>query len=123
VAEVVLAFKDGAEVNARVMIDTGASQGVILRYPFASSHGLLEKGGGTSTAPSLASGTLSLVALPVRELRIGSLRIAGPAVKAFRQPTGSGGYTETDGLLGNDVLRRYRVTFDYAHRRMLLEPL
>jgi hypothetical protein len=40
---------------ARLMVDTGASQAIFLRYPFASEHRLIDANGQRSSAPSLAT--------------------------------------------------------------------
>ena len=110
------------DVTALLMIDTGASQAVMLRHPFTESHGLFRLAESTSTSDSLAHGPTAYVQLPARELRLGRWKFANPNVKANQVRSGSGAYTETDGILGNDILRRFRVTFDYARKRMLLEP-
>jgi hypothetical protein len=40
----------------------------------------------------------------------------------YTSPAGAGGDTETDGALGNEVLRRFTATFDYARKRLYLRP-
>jgi hypothetical protein len=107
---------------ARLMVDTGASQGVILRHPFATAHGLFALGGAQTTAPSLASGTRTLTEIPVEQIEMGTWTFDRPPVLAFAEPTGSGGYTETDGLIGNALLSRFVLYVDYARKRMLFEP-
>jgi Aspartyl protease len=120
----VLEFDSRERLDARLMVDTGASQTVILRHPFARRHQLLELGpdGPTRIAPSLASGDLKLVRLPARRLRVGSWSFDDPFVQAHRESIGSGAYTDTDGVIGNEVLRRFRLTVDYSRRMLGLEP-
>jgi hypothetical protein len=117
-------FVGRERLDARLMVDTGASQTVILRHPFARRHQLLELGpdGPTRIAPSLASGDLKLVRLPARRLRVGSWSFDDPFVQAHRESIGSGAYTDTDGVIGNEVLRRFRLTVDYSRRMLGLEP-
>jgi hypothetical protein len=109
------------------MVDTGASQGVILRYPFANSNGLLDlamnRGGQGTRAPSLASGELKLVEVPVDRVSLTKWTFDRPQVLAFREPTGSGAFTESDGLIGNALLARFNLTVDYPRKRLLLEPV
>lgn len=112
-----------AAVPARLMIDTGASQAVILRYPFANQHQLFEGPVATTTSETVAVGRRTFVTIPVEELTIGHWTFRKPGVKAYGTPAGAGGYTTTDGLLGNDVLRHFRVTFDYSRKRVLLEKM
>jgi Aspartyl protease len=107
----------------RLMVDTGASQAAVLRYPFASQHRLLEGPVDTTTSETTASGRRAFVTIPVEELTIGQWTFRKPGVKVYGSAAGAGGYTSTDGLLGNDVLRHFRVTFDYSRKRILLEKM
>jgi predicted aspartyl protease len=116
-------LSDGRSLNARLVIDTGASQGVILRYPFASNFVASASRRRPQEANSLASGTLSLVEVPVEEVSIGGWTFDHPDVLAHREPTGSGAFTSTDGLIGNTLLRRFQLFIDYPHERLLLKPL
>lgn len=109
-------------LDARLMVDTGASQAVFLRYPFATTHQLIDPAGQRTTAPSLADGTRTLIDVPVEQVSIGSLTFDRPHVRAFAEPAGSAGATDTDGLIGNTLLSRFTVYVDYARKRMLFEP-
>ena len=124
VVPVALEFQSRDRLHARLMVDTGASQTVILRHPFAERHQLLGLAPDAQTriAPSLASGELKLVRLPARRLRLATWWFDDPFVQAHREPIGSGGYTDTDGVIGNELLRRFRVTVDYSRRTLGLEP-
>lgn len=110
-------------LDARLMIDTGASQAVFLRYPFATTHQLIDPAGQRTTAPSLADGTRTLIDVPVEQVSIGSLTFDRPHVRAFAEPAGSAGATDTDGLIGNTLLSRFTVYVDYARKRVLFEPV
>lgn len=122
---------DGRSLSARLVIDTGASQGIILRYPFASNFVASALRRKPQDAPerkpqeanSLAGGTLSLVDVPVEEVSIGGWTFDHPDVLAHRDPTGSGAFTSTDGLIGNTLLQRFQLFIDYPHQRLLLKPL
>jgi hypothetical protein len=119
-----LEFESRERLDARLMVDTGASQTAILRHPFARRHQLLELApdGPTRIAPSLASGDLKLVRLPARRLHLGVWSFDDPYVQAHREPVGSGAYSDTDGVIGNEVLRRFRLTVDYSRRLLGLQP-
>ncbi len=125
-----IGLTDGRSLDARLVIDTGASQGVILRYPFAETNGLLDSpsvasvsGRKPQEASSLASGTLSLLDVPVRDVSIGGWTFDHPRVQAHKEPSGSGAFTSTDGLIGNTLLQRFVLVVDYPRRRLLLKPL
>jgi hypothetical protein len=63
-----------------------------------------------------------LIDVPVEQVSIGSLTFDRPHVRAFAEPAGSAGATDTDGLIGNTLLSRFTVYVDYARKRMLFEP-
>ena len=107
---------------ARLMVDTGASQAIFLRYPFASEHRLIDANGQRSSAPSLADGTRTLIDVPVEQVSVGGLTFDRPNVRAFAEPAGSAGSTATDGLIGNTLLSRFTLYVDYSRKRLLFEP-
>ena len=109
-------------LDARLMVDTGASQAVFLRYPFAMDHQLIGPASQRTSAPSLADGTRTLIDVPVEQVSVGSLSFDRPSVRAFAEPVGSAGGTATDGLIGNTLLSRFTVYVDYARKRLLFEP-
>jgi Putative peptidase (DUF1758). len=109
-------------LDARLMVDTGASQAVFLRYPFATKHQLIDPAGQRTSAPSLADGTRTLIDVPVEQVSVGSLTFDRPNVRAFAEPVGSAASTATDGLIGNTLLSRYVLYVDYPRKRLLFEP-
>ena len=116
VVRVVLTLADGTRLPIRAMVDTGAQQAMIVRHPFAAAHGLLKASSPAPAAPSLL-GPHQMLTMPTRSIAIGRWTLPQPSVKVFA----TGTTTETDALIGNDVLQHFRVTFDYARREMLLE--
>jgi len=55
-------------------------------------------------------------------LQLGSLNVEKPVA---RVPLNSRGYfalADVDGNIGGEILRRFRVIFDYTRMRMILEP-
>lgn len=107
-------------IPAKLEIDTGASQAVILRHPFVESHGLVDVAASTSTADSVASGPLAFVKLPTQQIEVAQWKFENPNVSFYGVARGAGGSTDTDGLIGNDILRHFRVTVDYSRREMWL---
>ncbi len=122
VVEGVLRLGDGRALPARLMVDTGASQSIMLRHPYATANGIFQIAGGERTAPSLASGPRRLVEVPAEQLAVSGLTFDRPEVLAFTEPVGSAASTQTDGLIGNALLSRYTLHVDYARRRLLFEP-
>ena len=114
-----LEFAAGRSLPARLMVDTGASQSVILRYPYATEHDLLEPSAPSTSANSLASGPRKLLDVPVEQIRLGGWTFDRPAVQAYAEPIGSGAGVDSDGLIGNGLLSRFILDVDYPHRRLL----
>lgn len=124
IVEVGISFPGRKPIAARAALDTGASATLMLRYPFANAQRLLELAtAAEETSPSLASGELRLVRLPARRMTFAGWTFDQPLVKAFlKTATGSGAYTDSDAILGNEVLRRFLVTVDYSRKILGLEP-
>lgn len=113
----------GKRIPARLMIDTGASQAVILRHPFATAKRLVGDHDRTTTSETVATGGRSFIPIAVDQLDLDRWSFKSPKTSAYGTPAGAGGGTSTDGLLGNDILQHFRVTFDYSRRRVVLERL
>jgi C-terminal processing protease CtpA/Prc len=59
----------------------------------------------------------------VAALKLGALEIARPVTALHGDSAGVfSGNSEGVGNIGGDVLRRFTVYFDYANKRMILEP-
>ena len=107
---------------AQVIIDTGASEPLILRHPFAEAHGLLARAENPSPHLNIEGRTLTFLRLPVARLTFAGRSFENLTAKIYATDAGAGGSTATDGLLGNEILRQFRVTVDYAHRKLYLAP-
>ena len=111
----------GREIEGEFVIDSGSNFPLILLPSFIEDHGLR-----ATLPPTIATvgrGVGGEVPLPIgrtAKLRLGEITIERP-VTAFP----ASGYFARSGKAGNiggAVLRRFRVTFDYAHRRVYLQP-
>jgi hypothetical protein len=109
-------------IPARLMVDTGAAQAAVLRYPFATRHELFGRDDPRKQSETVAAGGRAFITLAAHELTLGRWAFQKLSMLAYGSAAGAGGYTETDGVLGNDVLRRFRVvTFDYSRKRLFVE--
>jgi predicted aspartyl protease len=116
-ATVVLA--NGSEVKTEFEVDTGCDGGLCIGKHFVEEHQLTASGretqrqgvgGGTSTR----SGSLP-------KLRLGKVDIANPLASFFLE--GSPVDAPLAGHIGSEILRKYRVIFDYSRKQMILERL
>ena len=117
VVPVTLTLADGRKLALRAMVDLGAQAAMIIRYPYAERHKLFEQARDTNVAPSL-NGPQAMKTIAAKSITLGPTTLDVASVRVFAAGTN----TETDALIGNELLRLSRVTFDYAHRRLLLEP-
>ncbi|MEO8998222.1 MAG: PDZ domain-containing protein [Rhodanobacter sp.] len=125
IAEVSLMLPDGRHIAAHAALDLGAKSTFLVPEPFIDRYRLREAfprtvtmglgaGMGGDTRYAFARGTrIALAASPSIGLDrpVIGLSVAGTLRSSWH-----------DGLLGAAFLMRYRVTFDYAHQQMILEP-
>lgn len=122
VVPVRLTLADGRTLSLRAMVDLGAQVALIVRYPYAEAHKLFDGARETSASPSLY-GPQAMKTIAAKSVAVGPTTLAVSSVRVFGASSGSGGFTESDALIGNELLQRSRVTFDYPHHRLLLAPV
>ena len=116
-----LTLADGRVLPMRMLVDTGA-RSILVNRPFAETHGVYD---------ALAiEGPFSVGIGGVSRQRMGRAKrfaLAGftfeaPVVNAALDRAGATAASNFDGIIGGEILRRFTVTFDYAHQRLLLAP-
>lgn len=123
-ARVRLGFEGHAAVEGDFEIDTGSDGSLGVNRPFAEKHRLLERlpGASASKTGAGAGGETSYVESRVRELGLGRFTFERPVVAFSRDAEGLGADANSDGQLGGEIFRRFKVIFDYSRGRMILEP-
>jgi hypothetical protein len=119
-----LVLADGRQVQARLLVDTGARMALMLNTPFVDSHRLL------GTTPRIINSVMSIgvggsypsAVARIERLRIGSLTISGPVTTLSRSKSGVLAGSDYDGIIGAEILRRFKVIIDYPHQQMIVEP-
>lgn len=102
-------------------IDTGASSTVVLNTPFVKAHKFIES---TKTIASSGLGVGGATRARIgrlEKIQLGRFAMEKPLARFSQDEKGELASADFSGLLGGEVLRRFRVIFDYAHRRMILE--
>ncbi len=111
-------------VAGQFELDTGARTGLMIMAPFAKKHGFWNRYTATpETTVSYGVGGPSRARLT----RIVTLKIAGavinsPVAELATGTSGDSASSHIAGNIGGDILKRFRVTFDYSHQRLWLEP-
>ena len=104
-------------------IDSGASYSS-LNSPYVDSSGALQAVGKVMSRPAYGAGS-ARIDFPVGRasgLALGPYLMTGPVLGLYRGKDGVFASSDFQGVLGEDVLQRFTVTFDYAGKRMVLEP-
>jgi hypothetical protein len=113
----------GKTVTGEFRIDTASGGALTLRHPFAERNSFPPPGAITqsSQSPSLG-GFAEWINARATSVQIGSMQFDNPIVEAYATNRGAGGGTVLAGMIGNEILRRFRVTFDCPHQQMFFEP-
>ena len=119
----VVKMKLDGELEGDFRVDVGSGSTVDLHTPFVAKHGLLEKaprsvevmGGGFG-------GMFTLRAVRMKKLEIGPYSWADPLVKLSQAKVCAFTSEDYAGNIGTGILERFKVTLDYEHRQMWLEP-
>jgi hypothetical protein len=113
---------DGRTIKAILGLDLGSDLAFDFWSSFQSKHHILQARQTTVTA--LATGAAgefheSLARLP--SVDFAGFRIEKP-LAAFLDIAPGAGLSQSDGYIGNAVLDRFTVIFDYSRRQVILEP-
>jgi hypothetical protein len=111
-------------IPGRFTIDTGDRGALSLTRPFVAAHHLEKRY--SPAVEAIAGwgigGPLRAVLTRVGELRFGTIAIERPVTRLTEARHGFFTSTELAGNIGNGVLERFTVTFDYRRREMSFEP-
>ncbi len=105
------------------ILDTGAESAVILSPGFVQSNKLLDKKTATiSRRSNGVGGDMDEQIGRVAAIRIDKFVVEQP-VTAFSQATrGVFATRDVQGSIGGEILKRFKVVFDYGRGRLVLEP-
>jgi hypothetical protein len=121
-AEIAVVTADGRRLSSSVVVDLGAAHPISLNLgsidgleaPAGTVHAIIGRG---------VAGTVKGQVGRLAALEIGGLRL-DQIVATFPDPESQhpGGMDEHGGNLGDGVLQRFNVAFDYSRKRMTLVP-
>ena len=104
----------------RFEIDTGCDGGLCLGHDFVKASGLLENAQRNQRSSRRGvGGSARTVEGKIPYVEFGGLRVKTPSAQFFTN--GSPAEAGLAGHVGWDVLRHFRVIFDYSRRRVILE--
>ncbi len=104
-------------------LDVGSGSTVDLHSPFVRKHGLREKLGKTIEVMGGGfGGTFTSHIGRMKRMAIGPYAWSDPLVVLSGAERGGLASEDFAGNIGNEILERFKCTFDYEHRMLYLEP-
>jgi hypothetical protein len=113
------------DLPARLKIDTGARITLDVTSPFVAAHGLRDqftKGALANTGWGAGGPTHSYV-VRMPSVSIGDLTISNPVVDFSTAHAGNLSDGNFDGNVGGGLLKRFVLTFDYAHQMLYFKRI
>lgn len=116
-------FRDSRKFNSRFYFDTGAGLCFLLSESFNSDSLVLNpKKKPVLTQAEGLGGKMDMRLTTVKEVRIGPYRFRNVPTYIFDDIYNITAYPYLSGLIGNDLLRRFNVTLNYARNEIHLIP-
>jgi hypothetical protein len=116
-------------LDGQFLVDTGGCLvTAVLTTPFAESNNL-PNGLPCPTQKTILDRSLSglggetrLLVTRATSFTLGNLSVREPVIYVSQDTGGALASPDYEGLIGSEILRRFKVIFDYARGRMILEP-
>jgi PDZ domain-containing protein/aspartyl protease len=118
-----LARPDGALVTTWLELDTGSFEGLGLDGAWVKREGLLSGHEPTRPIFGLAiGGETKGFRFRIPSAHIGPYSIARPVASATTSDNAGSGFSDVAGVLGGEILNRFRVILDYRNSSVFLVP-
>lgn len=115
--------KDKSKVPFNFYFDTGAGLCFLMSEKFAKdSSVLLKRRKPQVTQAEGMGGMLKMRFTVVKEIKVGPYRFRKVPTYLYQDDNNVTSYPFTGGLVGNDILRRFNVVFNYPSREIHLLP-
>jgi predicted aspartyl protease len=113
----------GGSAEGKFEFDTGQTGALTLTGSFVTQNKLLAPSQRTLqiTTGAILAGQVNARVSRVRGLQLGHFVIANPTTNITQGAQDTGLSTEKAGLIGGEILRRFKVIVDYKRERVILE--
>ena len=110
-------------IGGKFQLDSGSTGAVLFNTPFVDRNKLLDAISKTSQIrTSGVGGSSQAFSGRLKYIKLGSFQLENPVARFSRASRGDNASARYDGLIGGEIFRRFKLVFDLAHRRMILEP-
>lgn len=115
---------DSRSFTQRFYLDTGAGLNFLLSDSYINDSAVLKK---KRKAPVVTQaegvgGKMSMRLTTVKEIKVGPYRFRHVPTFLFKDEYNVTNYPFLGGLLGNDILRRFNITFNYEKQQVHILP-
>lgn len=111
------------KVTGKFKLDTGSTGAFLFNTPFVEKHELLKAVTKTKATSMNALGGAAIALLGrLDSLSLGRFHIKNSVARFSRAARGDYASGEFDGLIGGEILSRFKITLDYSREQMKLEP-
>lgn len=118
-----LDIKDRKKTGFNFYFDTGAGLCLLLSERFAKDSAiLLSRRKPILTQAEGMGGKLQMRLTIVKEVKVGPYKFRAVPTYLYKDDYNVTSYPYTGGLLGNDLLRRFNMIFNYPNREIHLKP-
>lgn len=116
-------FRDNKKLSSRFYFDTGAGLCFLLSQNYVEDSSVLKPGKTpVVTQAEGLGGKMEMRLTTVKEVRVGPYRFRNVPTYVFEDIYNITAYPYLAGLIGNDLLRRFNVTLNYAKKEIHLVP-
>lgn len=118
-----LGLAGGKAVEGTFILDIGVRLPLLLNTPFVNRHQLVKAtaAGPVRTVGGGLGGEARAHVGRAESLTVGGLTVDAPVVALSQETRSAQSHDDTQGILGAEVFRRYRLTLDLPHRRAIFE--
>ena len=113
----------GREAPGIFLVDIGSNRALALNSPFVKQEGIISSDRAVLPLRAFgAGGSVRGVTGRIDGLKIGGWVLKRPVAAFSQDEKGALAGTDKQGSIGVEVLRRFRVIFDFERDRIILEP-
>ncbi|MEO9485024.1 MAG: aspartyl protease family protein [Ekhidna sp.] len=121
-----LAFTiDDKEYLGKFLVDSGADANMILGPSFVKDNGIMEEIHNSYSFNSrigTSNAKTEVVITRISNMKMGKVDFRQVPLALILSNSGVFSLLNFDGILGNSILKRFNITFDYRKNRMFINP-